>query len=66
MGLHAAVLEFFPDKNEFVVEWHPGVGDQGGKGRRKKVSRLNLLFAGEDPNQVIDLPFDAYRLHVPE
>ena len=46
------ILDYFEDKNEFLVEWHPGVGDRGGKGRTKVVSRLNLLFPGETPEMM--------------
>ena len=46
------LLDWEEAKNEFVIEWHPGVGDKGGKGRTKVVSRLNLLFDGEDPDHM--------------
>ena len=46
------IVDWNETKNEFTVEWHPGVGDKGGKGRTKVVSRLNLLLDGEDPNHM--------------
>ena len=46
------ILDWHEAKNEFTIEWHPGVGDKGGKGRTKVVSRLNLLLDGEDPNHM--------------
>ena len=46
------ILDWNEPKNEFAIEWHPGVGDKGGKNRTKVVSRLNLLLDGEDPNHM--------------
>eukprot|EP01043_Picozoa_sp_COSAG02_P012300 COSAG02_NODE_473_length_21601_cov_136.065994_5_plen_1466_part_00 len=46
------IIDWNEAKNEFTIEWHPGVGDKGGKGRTKVVSRLNLLLDGEDPHHM--------------
>jgi hypothetical protein len=46
------VREYDESKEEFLIEWHPGVGDRGGKGRMKKVTRLNILLDGDTPEQM--------------